>query len=93
MTAGTAEKVRRSLAISIVARYRLGRHTEYAALASAIAQIHYLYGDVIRLDGDIRLQPELPTAMANFSLPQAFPVDEDQGVRHHSLLVQSQEYA
>lgn len=58
MMAGASEKVREGLAASVVAPHRLGRPEEYAALAVAIAENSYLNGEVIRLDGAIRLQPK-----------------------------------
>ena len=58
MMAGTTDKVRESLSASVVAPSRLGRPEEYAALAVAIAENSYLNGEVIRLDGAIRLQPK-----------------------------------
>jgi NAD(P)-dependent dehydrogenase (short-subunit alcohol dehydrogenase family) len=58
MMAGANEKVRQGLAASVVAPHRLGYPAEYAALAVSIAQNSYLNGEVIRLDGAIRLQPK-----------------------------------
>jgi NAD(P)-dependent dehydrogenase (short-subunit alcohol dehydrogenase family) len=58
MMASTSERVRQGLASSVVAPQRLGHPQEYAALAVAIAENSYLNGEVIRLDGAIRLQPK-----------------------------------
>ncbi len=58
MMASTTERVRQGLAASVVAPHRLGRPQEYATLALAIAENSYLNGEVIRLDGAIRLQPK-----------------------------------
>jgi NAD(P)-dependent dehydrogenase (short-subunit alcohol dehydrogenase family) len=58
MMASTSDRVRQGLAASVVAPHRLGRPREYATLALAIAENSYLNGEVIRLDGAIRLQPK-----------------------------------
>jgi NAD(P)-dependent dehydrogenase (short-subunit alcohol dehydrogenase family) len=58
MMAGLSEKARQSLGASVVGPSRLGRPDEYAALAVAIAENSYLNGEVIRLDGAIRMQPK-----------------------------------
>jgi len=58
MLAGASEKVRQSLGASVVAPQRLGRPDEYARLAVSIAENSYLNGEVIRLDGAIRLAPK-----------------------------------
>jgi NAD(P)-dependent dehydrogenase (short-subunit alcohol dehydrogenase family) len=57
MMASTTDKVRQSLSATVVAPHRLGYPAEYAKLAVAIAENDYLNGEVIRLDGAIRLQP------------------------------------
>jgi NAD(P)-dependent dehydrogenase (short-subunit alcohol dehydrogenase family) len=58
MMASTSDRVRQGLAASVVAPHRLGWPQEYATLALAIAENSYLNGEVIRLDGAIRLQPK-----------------------------------
>jgi NAD(P)-dependent dehydrogenase (short-subunit alcohol dehydrogenase family) len=57
MMASATDKVRQSLSATVVAPHRLGHPNEYAKLAVAIAENDYLNGEVIRLDGAIRLQP------------------------------------
>ncbi len=57
MLAGLPEKARRSLAQQVPFPARLGRPEEYAALALHIFENAYLNGEVIRLDGAIRMAP------------------------------------
>jgi NAD(P)-dependent dehydrogenase (short-subunit alcohol dehydrogenase family) len=51
------EQVQQSLAASIPFPARLGRSAEYALLACQIAEHPYLNGEVIRLDGGLRMPP------------------------------------
>ncbi|MBW3604156.1 MAG: 3-hydroxyacyl-CoA dehydrogenase [Actinobacteria bacterium] len=58
MMAGLPEKARESLANQIPFPSRLGRPDEYAALALHIVANEMLNGEVIRLDGAIRMAPK-----------------------------------
>lgn len=57
MLAGLPEKARISLAQQVPFPSRLGRPDEYAALAQHIIENEMLNGEVIRLDGAIRMAP------------------------------------
>ena len=57
MMQGMPEKVRDSLAATIPFPSRFGRPAEYAALAQHIIENPMLNGEVIRLDGAIRMAP------------------------------------
>ncbi|WIG61610.1 MAG: 3-hydroxyacyl-CoA dehydrogenase [Ktedonobacterales bacterium] len=57
MMAGLPEPARQSLAQQVPFPSRLGRPDEYAALARHIIENEMLNGEVIRLDGAIRMQP------------------------------------
>jgi NAD(P)-dependent dehydrogenase (short-subunit alcohol dehydrogenase family) len=57
MMAGMTAEVRDSLGQQVPFPARLGRPAEYAQLAQSIIENAYLNGDVIRLDGAIRLAP------------------------------------
>ncbi len=57
MMAGMSEDVRASLEKQVPFPSRLGRPEEYAALAAHIIENPMLNGEVIRLDGGIRMQP------------------------------------
>ncbi|RMH01902.1 MAG: 3-hydroxyacyl-CoA dehydrogenase [Chloroflexi bacterium] len=57
MMAGLPEKARESLAQQVPFPSRLGRPDEYAALAQHIIENEMLNGEVIRLDGAIRMAP------------------------------------
>jgi hypothetical protein len=52
-----AEEVRRSLGAQVPFPSRLGRPEEYAALVRHIVENPMLNGEVIRLDGAIRMAP------------------------------------
>jgi NAD(P)-dependent dehydrogenase (short-subunit alcohol dehydrogenase family) len=52
------EEAKRSLGASVVNPKRLGDPDEFAKLALAIVDNDYLNGEVIRLDGAIRMQPK-----------------------------------
>jgi NAD(P)-dependent dehydrogenase (short-subunit alcohol dehydrogenase family) len=56
MLAALAEPIRKSLAEGVPAR-RLGAPSEFAALAVHILENGYLNGEVIRLDGALRMAP------------------------------------
>lgn len=58
MLAGLPEAARESLGQQVPYPPRLGRPEEYAALALHIIQNQMLNGDVIRLDGAIRMAPK-----------------------------------
>ncbi|ACU53665.1 short-chain dehydrogenase/reductase SDR [Acidimicrobium ferrooxidans DSM 10331] len=51
------EEVRRDLGASIPFPKRLGQPADFAQLVEAIAENHYLNGEVIRLDGALRMPP------------------------------------
>jgi NAD(P)-dependent dehydrogenase (short-subunit alcohol dehydrogenase family) len=57
MLAGLPEPARESLGKQVPHPARLGSPTEYAALARHIIENGYLNGEVIRLDGGIRMAP------------------------------------
>jgi NAD(P)-dependent dehydrogenase (short-subunit alcohol dehydrogenase family) len=57
MMAGLPEKARESLAQQVPFPSRLGEPAEYAALAQHIVENEMLNGEVIRLDGAIRMAP------------------------------------
>ncbi len=52
-----SDEVRAGLAASVLFPKKLGRPEEYAMLACSIVENGYLNGEVIRLDGGIRMQP------------------------------------
>jgi NAD(P)-dependent dehydrogenase (short-subunit alcohol dehydrogenase family) len=58
MMAGMPEDVQRSLEEQIPHPSRMGTPGEYAALARHIVENPLLNGEVIRLDGAIRMQPK-----------------------------------
>lgn len=58
MLAGLPEKARQSLGEQVPFPSRLGRPEEYAALAQHIIENEMLNGEVIRLDGAIRMAPK-----------------------------------
>lgn len=51
------EKARQQLALSIPFPQRLGRPDEYAHMIQCVLENPMLNGEVIRLDGAIRMQP------------------------------------
>jgi hypothetical protein len=57
MLAGLPEPARESLGKQVPHPSRLGRPSEYAALARHIVENPLLNGEVIRLDGAIRMAP------------------------------------
>jgi NAD(P)-dependent dehydrogenase (short-subunit alcohol dehydrogenase family) len=57
MVSGMSEEVQQSLAASIPFPRALGRPEQYADLALHIIENRYLNGEVIRLDGGVRLAP------------------------------------
>ncbi len=58
MLAGLLEKVRKSLGKMVPFPKRLGRPGEYAMLVQHIIEKPMLNGDIIRLDGAIRVAPK-----------------------------------
>jgi NAD(P)-dependent dehydrogenase (short-subunit alcohol dehydrogenase family) len=58
MVAMMSEELRASLSNQIPFPARLGRAEEYAQLAQSIIENPYLNGEVIRLDGAVRMQPK-----------------------------------
>jgi NAD(P)-dependent dehydrogenase (short-subunit alcohol dehydrogenase family) len=58
MIAGMAPEVQEALGKMVPFPPRLGRPTEFAALAAHIVENPMLNGEVIRLDGAIRMQPK-----------------------------------
>ncbi len=58
MMAGLPEAARESLGAQVPHPSRLGRPEEYAALVRHIVENPMLNGEVIRLDGAIRMQPK-----------------------------------
>lgn len=57
MMAGITEEFRESLAASVPFPARLGTPTEYARLVTMIVEHDYLNGEVIRMDGSLRMAP------------------------------------
>lgn len=57
MMAGLPEEVQESLGKSVPYPSRLGRPDEYAAMVQHIVENDYLNGEVIRLDGALRMAP------------------------------------
>ena len=57
MMAGITDEFRASLSASVPFPARLGRPDEYAQLALMIAAHDYLNGEVIRMDGSLRMAP------------------------------------
>lgn len=57
MLASLPDSVRHSLASTVPCPKRLGRVEEYAQLVESIWQNQMLNGEVIRLDGALRMQP------------------------------------
>jgi len=57
MLAGVTDEFRAALAAGVPHPSRLGRPDEYAQLVLAIAGLDYLNGEVIRLDGALRMPP------------------------------------
>ena len=57
MLMGLGEKVRASLGEQVPFPKRLGKPPEYAELVAAIVESAMLNGEVIRLDGAIRMAP------------------------------------
>jgi NAD(P)-dependent dehydrogenase (short-subunit alcohol dehydrogenase family) len=58
MMAGMAPEVQEALGRMVPFPPRLGRAQEFAMLAAQIVENPYLNGEVIRLDGAIRMQPK-----------------------------------
>ena len=58
MMGNLSEEARRSLGQQVPFPSRLGRPSEYAALARHIIENEMLNGEVIRLDGAIRMAPK-----------------------------------
>jgi len=58
MLAGLPEAAQESLGQQVPYPARLGRPSEYAALAMSIIENDYLNGETIRLDGAIRMAPK-----------------------------------
>ncbi len=58
MMAGMPEEVRDALGKMVPFPARMGKPTEFAALVGHIVENAYLNGEVIRLDGAIRMQPK-----------------------------------
>lgn len=57
MLMGLPQEVQESLSATVPHPARLGRPAEYAALVQAIVANEYLNGEVIRLDGALRMAP------------------------------------
>jgi NAD(P)-dependent dehydrogenase (short-subunit alcohol dehydrogenase family) len=57
MMAGMTEEIQRSLDASVPFPKRMGHPAEYAALVLHIIENGYLNGEVIRIDGALRMQP------------------------------------
>ena len=57
MMAGLPEAAQASLSATVPHPARLGRPDEYASLVHHIVENDYLNGEVIRLDGSLRMGP------------------------------------
>ncbi|TCJ30242.1 SDR family NAD(P)-dependent oxidoreductase [Nocardioides jejuensis] len=57
MLAGVTEEFQKSLAAGVPFPKRLGRPDEYAQLATFLVEHDYMNGEVVRMDGAIRLAP------------------------------------
>jgi NAD(P)-dependent dehydrogenase (short-subunit alcohol dehydrogenase family) len=57
MLAGVNQEFRETLAAGVPFPKRLGRPDEYAALAVALVEHDYLNGEVVRMDGALRMAP------------------------------------
>lgn len=57
MAAGLPEKIIEKLETMVEFPKRLGKPSEYASLVSFMVENEYINGEVIRLDGGIRMQP------------------------------------
>lgn len=57
MLASLGEEVNASLAATVPFPHRLGRPEEFARLVLSIAELDYLNGETIRLDGALRMAP------------------------------------
>ncbi len=57
MLATVSEEFRAGLAAGIPFPQRLGRPEEYAQLALSLIDLDYLNGEVIRMDGALRMAP------------------------------------
>jgi NAD(P)-dependent dehydrogenase (short-subunit alcohol dehydrogenase family) len=57
MLAGVNDEFRATLAAGVPFPKRLGRPEEYAALATTVIEHDYLNGEVIRMDGALRMAP------------------------------------
>jgi NAD(P)-dependent dehydrogenase (short-subunit alcohol dehydrogenase family) len=58
MLQGMSEEIRASLGQQVPFPPRLGRPEEYAALVRHVVENEVLNGEVIRLDGAIRMSPK-----------------------------------
>ncbi len=58
MLASLPDKAREALAANVVFPKQLGDPAQFAALVAAICENSYLNGEVIRLDGALRMQPK-----------------------------------
>ncbi len=58
MMAGLTEEIQQTLAESVPFPKRLGQATEFARLVSHIIENEYLNGEVIRLDGALRMKAQ-----------------------------------
>jgi NAD(P)-dependent dehydrogenase (short-subunit alcohol dehydrogenase family) len=58
LLAGLPEAARQSLGLQVPFPSRLGRPEEYAALVKHIVENEMLNGEVIRLDGAMRMAPK-----------------------------------
>ena len=58
MMAGLPDQARQSLAATVLFPKRLGAPDEIAQLSQQIIENDYINGEVIRMDGGIRMQPK-----------------------------------
>jgi NAD(P)-dependent dehydrogenase (short-subunit alcohol dehydrogenase family) len=58
MLLGLSEEVQRSLAASVPFPKLLGKPEQYASLAMEMVRNSYLNGEVVRIDGSLRMAPK-----------------------------------
>src|SRR5699024_3405352 len=73
MLRGLTEEFQKTLEASIPFPSRLGRPSDYAQLAGAIAEQDYINGESFRMDGALRMAPRLVHASAPAPLRRSAP--------------------
>ena len=83
LLAGLPEEAREALGAQVPFPPRLGRPEEYAQLACHIAENPMLNGETIRLDGALRMPPEVTEAQPDQGGTGHRHVQERQAVQRH----------